>query len=173
MKYLIVSTLPKDNAGAAAAIADAKQRLDEPEVVYAEDMQILGCVGCNDCWLKTPGICRIKDDYEQLLTRFLQVDCVLFVTDTKFGFVSHQTKDLFDRILPLATMHLTFVDGQMRHVGRYEEHRLDVCMLYTGEADGEMLNHWLHRAILNMHGKSYGAYPMAGRKELFDALDHH
>ena len=29
-------------------------------------MNISHCVGCNCCWLKTPGICVIKVDYEQI-----------------------------------------------------------------------------------------------------------
>lgn len=170
MKYLIVSTLPEEHPGAAAAIAEAKARLDVTDVVYTSGMKIAGCVGCNDCWLRTPGICRLKDDYEQLLIRFLQVDCALFITDTKLGFISYQAKNLFDRILPLATMHLKFVDGQMRHYSRYGK-ELDVALLYEGEADNAFMNRWLHRAIINMHGKSFGAYPLESRKELYDALD--
>lgn len=35
-------------------------------LVDTSEMNISHCVGCNCCWLKTPGICVIKDDYEQI-----------------------------------------------------------------------------------------------------------
>ena len=34
-------------------------------------MNIKGCIGCNNCWLVTPGVCTIKDAYEELLMKFL------------------------------------------------------------------------------------------------------
>ena len=36
------------------------------ELVDTSEMNISHCVGCNCCWLKTPGICAIKDDYENI-----------------------------------------------------------------------------------------------------------
>ena len=36
----------------------------EVEIIDTSDMKIAHCMGCNQCWLKTPGICAIKDDYE-------------------------------------------------------------------------------------------------------------
>ena len=34
------------------------------EVINTSGMKIAHCMGCNQCWLKTPGVCAIKDDYE-------------------------------------------------------------------------------------------------------------
>ena len=35
----------------------------ELELIDTTGMHISHCVGCNYCWLKTPGICAIQDDY--------------------------------------------------------------------------------------------------------------
>ena len=37
------------------------------EIIDTSDMKIAHCMGCNQYWLKTPGICAIKDDYEGVL----------------------------------------------------------------------------------------------------------
>jgi multimeric flavodoxin WrbA len=37
------------------------------EVVNTSGMKIAHCMGCNQCWLKTPGVCAIKDDYECII----------------------------------------------------------------------------------------------------------
>ena len=57
------------------------------EVINTSDMKIAHCVGCNQCWLKTPGICAFKDDYETILKKLVQVDNLWIVSDTRFGFL--------------------------------------------------------------------------------------
>ena len=39
--------------------------------VDASALRISHCIGCNDCWLKNPGICTIKDDYEIILKKMV------------------------------------------------------------------------------------------------------
>lgn len=127
------------------------------EVVYTKDMKISHCIGCNYCWLKTPGICTIKDDYEIILKKILQHEKIVFITDTKFGFVSYQTKNLLDRILPIATMYLQFVDGEMRHVPRYDI-RPQMGIIYTGNPDQAYLEKWMERTTLNFESTSLGVF---------------
>lgn len=126
--------------------------------------QISHCVGCNDCWLKTPGICAIKDDYEPILKKISKADQVWLVSDTHFGFVSWQTKNIVDRILPLATMYLKFKDGQMRHVMRYD-HQPDIGVIYTGNGDQAYLERWCQRTALNIESRSLGVFSESSKKE--------
>lgn len=170
MRNLIVCAMPQTDA-ARDAVAKLQAKLEGAEVVYAGDMNIHACIGCNDCWLKTPGVCAIKDDYEQLLKKFLKVDRVIFVGEARLGFVSSSVKNLFDRILPLATMYLTVVDGQLRHVPRYEKH-LDMALVYTGDGDDDFLNAWMHRVAINLGFTSFGAYPFENVGGLLNAIDN-
>lgn len=48
-----------------------KSNLQNYELIDTTDMNISHCIGCNYCWLKTPGICTIKDDYRQILGSFI------------------------------------------------------------------------------------------------------
>lgn len=134
------------------------------ELVEAQDLRILPCVGCNHCWLKTPGICSIKDDMEPILRKMSEADQVWYVTDTVFGFVSHQTKNLVDRVLPLVTMYLEFRDREMRHVMRYE-HRADIGLIYTGEGERPYLERWLGRVCVNMGCRALGVFDATELKE--------
>lgn len=74
------------------------------ELVDTAGLHISHCVGCNYCWLKTPGACAIPDDYEPVLRKISAADQVWLVSDTHFGFISWQTKNIVDRIMPLVTM---------------------------------------------------------------------
>lgn len=171
MKYIFISTIPEDNKEVQDVISSLSSAITVSEVIYTENMKILGCIGCNDCWLKTPGICSIKDDYEQIFIKLLQTDRVIFITEAKLGFVSYKMKNLIDRILPIATMYIKFKDRQMRHYSRYKKN-IDMGLLFTGNGDLEYLNTWLERTTLNFHSKSLGAYEIKNRKELCNALSH-
>ena len=157
MKYLILSTLSDGNSVTQELYTQMCEAGKQTELIETESLKISHCIGCNDCWIKTPGLCCIKDDYEPILLKMLKADVVVFVSDINLGFVSSKTKNLFDRILPMATMQLKYVDGQMRHYSRYDISP-DMMLLYTGNADNRYLNHWLHRAAKNLHSTSLGAF---------------
>lgn len=141
----------------------------EFEWIDTTGMNISHCVGCNYCWLKTPGICAIKDDYAPILEKMNKADQVWLLSDTHFGFVSYQTKNIVDRVMPLVTMYLKFKDGQMRHVMRYD-HQPDIGIIYTGDGDQAYLEHWCQRTVLNLGSHSLGVFPVEHRKEAFSCM---
>lgn len=128
------------------------------EYCYTGTKKISHCIGCNHCWLKTPGICSIKDDYEPILKKMVKSDQVWLITDTRFGFVSASTKNIIDRMMPLVTMYLHMQGKQMRHVIRYD-HDPDIGLIFVGEGEQKYLNTWLKRVALNFGSASLGAYP--------------
>lgn len=154
----------ESHVGEAVLSEIEKCNLQEYELIDATSMKISHCIGCNYCWLKTPGICAIKDDYEYILQKMIVADQIWLIADTKFGFVSYKAKNVIDRILPLATMYLKIKDGQMRHVIRYE-HPADFGIIYQGEAENAYLSHWVARVALNFGSKSLGAYEEKQLKE--------
>ena len=52
MKTLVLNTLGKEVSEQIKALIKDK----EVEIVDTSDMKIAHCMGCNQCWLKTPGI---------------------------------------------------------------------------------------------------------------------
>lgn len=138
----------------------------EIDVVEAGSMNIGHCIGCNYCWLKTPGECSVKDDYEIILKKAIHADELWVISDTALGFIDHKGKNIYDRMLPIATMYLKFKGKQMRHVLRYKK-KTDFGLIITGEADKEYLERWLKRAALNLGSKSLGVYE---KEELTEAI---
>lgn len=60
---------------------------DEVEVINTFCMKIEHCVGCNPCWLKTPGVCAIKDDYEIIIKKLVGAEKLWLISNTHFGFI--------------------------------------------------------------------------------------
>ncbi len=136
----------------------------DAEIIEAADLKISHCIGCNHCWLKTPGECAIKDDYEMILKKVIHADQLWVISDTALGFIDHKGKNIFDRILPIATMYLKFEGDQMRHVPRYEQ-RTDVGIIYSGDVEKEFLERWTERAARNFESKSLGVFSKDEVKE--------
>lgn len=139
------------------------------EVIDTTGMRISHCIGCNYCWLKTPGICVIKDDYGPVLKKMSEAGQVWLISDIRFGFLSYHAKNIVDRIMPLVTMYLQFKDGQMRHVMRYD-HQPDFGIVYSGNGDRDYLNRWCQRMTLNFGSSSLGAFPREHIKEAVSCM---
>ena len=169
MRLLIVDLLPEGDETALAAIRTLREGAEECRVIHAYEKNLRPCVGCNACWLVTPGICSIRDGYEELLKAYLEYDAAVFLAGTALNFVDHRMKNTVDRLLPLATMYIHIVGGQCRHVPRYEKD-LRFGLLYSGAADGAYLNRWMDRVMLNLGGESLGAYPITEAKEVLACI---
>ena len=165
MNLLIINTLPEAEPAAQQAICALAEKVDEYHVIHTAAMRIAPCVGCNSCWLKTPGVCALKDDYEQILKAYLEYDAAIFISGTSLGFIDHRTKNLIDRSIPLGTMYTHVVNGQMRHVPRYDK-VFHFGLIYTGEADREYLELWLKRVALNFNSISIGVFPVEKMQEV-------
>ena len=168
-KLLIVNILPEEDPAAQSAIEALREKADQVQVIHAYEKNFRPCIGCNACWLKTPGICSIQDGYEELLKAYLASDAVVFLSGTALNFVDYRMKNVIDRILPLATMYIHIVDGQCRHVPRYDK-KLRFGLLYAGVADESYLNRWMERVTLNLGAQSLGAYPVSEAKEVLSCI---
>ena len=168
-RMLIVNTLPEDDPAAQSAIQALQDNAQEVQVLHTYGMNLHPCIGCNACWLVTPGICSVHDGYEELLKAYLEYDDVFFLAGTSLNFVDHRMKNVIDRTLPLATMYIHIVDGQCRHVPRYDK-TLRFGLLYSGSADEVYLNRWMGRVMLNLGGESLGAYPISNAGEVLSCI---
>lgn len=158
MSLLIINTLEEDSPTAKSVINTLSAKTSALRIFHTERMKISPCVGCNSCWLRTPGVCALRDDCEQILKACIQCDATILISGTSLGFISYETKNIVDRMLPLVTMYTHVVDGQMRHMPRYDK-KYRFGLVYSGDADVPYVEQWLERFALNFNGISMGAFP--------------
>lgn len=168
-KCLVICTLPEKRA--EKAMKELSAHFEEIEVVYTEGLRISHCIGCTDCWMKTPGVCAVKDDFEGIFKKLLKADIVIMLTEAKLGFISHKMKNIVDRLLPLALPFTRIIDGGMRHLSRYGK-CWQVGLLYAGEGDKAFLDEWMARFTLNFHSKSLGAFSIEKSEALCNELNN-
>lgn len=150
---LVLNTLESDDCSEQIkALLVGKD--ENIEIVNTADMKIAHCMGCNMCWLKTPGVCAIRDDYEIILKKLVAAENFWIVTDTKFGFVDYRGKRVLDRVVPMLNMYIEFRDGWERHQLRY--HPLNFGVIYKGDGNQALLEEWSMRVARNLAGRSLG-----------------
>jgi len=90
------------------------------------------CIGCFGCWLKTPGRCVIKDEYQEMGEKLSKVDELLIISKATFGSYSSAVKNVLDRSISYVSPYFTIRNGEMHHMERYHKN-LKVSAVFYGE----------------------------------------
>lgn len=118
------------------------------------DKNVKQCVGCFDCWVKTPGICRFNDDVEEILRVIIQSDLLLFASPLIMGMYSAVLKRFQDRMLPIIHPYLALVNNECHHRKRYPKYPEIGFVFDENDASPEEIEnvHFIHqRIVLNIH----------------------
>jgi multimeric flavodoxin WrbA len=108
------------------------------DVLSLRDMDIKNCMGCLDCWVKSPGVCRVDDDSREVCRSYIDSDLVLFASPLIMGFTSALLKKATDKLVPLLPYDIEIVGGEMHHSARYEKYpRTALLMEKEADTDGE------------------------------------
>ena len=155
MKLLIVNGIPDENHLAYEESLEKIIEESNHEIVYFKlrDMNINYCTGCWDCWVKTPGICAIKDDQEEILKYIPHVDHLIFLSPIILGYESSLLKTFKDRFIPTAHPYIRVHKGEQHHYPRYK-HLPDLSFIgiednMTIQVDRDLIKHTYERIALN------------------------
>ena len=98
-------------------LAGARGAGAETQHILLAEKEIHHCLGCLNCWIRTPGRCAIKDDMAEILEIYMQSDIVIMATPLYTDNVSGLTKTFMDRLIPLVDPHMVIdpVDNETRH----------------------------------------------------------
>lgn len=141
-------------------LIEAIQNLyNEPiKVVRLGGYSIKACIGCWNCWLKTPGICVMKDQMAESYSDYINSDTVILLIDTAQGFINYQAKAFFDRTIPHYLPYIEIEDGECHHIARYRKYP-DMVFYYNTEglmADEEqVIEDYLYRTAYQFKSKAY------------------
>jgi hypothetical protein len=105
------------------------------------EMDISYCIGCFGCWVKSPGECRSEDDSVVVSRAYISSDFVLYASPVIMGFYSALLKKVTDKFIQLVEPYMEFVDGESRHLARYDRYPLVGLLLEKGaDCDDEDIN---------------------------------
>jgi multimeric flavodoxin WrbA len=121
------------------------------------NMDLKYCVGCFDCWIKTPGECIARDDGKILRQEIISSDLLIWASPLRMGYVSSLLKRSMDKSIPLLLPYFDPVNGELHHAGRYHHYPL-TGLIYereidTDEADCALVENMFARTSLNFRSR--------------------
>jgi multimeric flavodoxin WrbA len=129
----------------------------ENEVVKFDlkSMNLKYCTGCWSCWWKTPGLCAIKDDGEEIFRTIINSDFVIFASPLVAGFVSSELKKVTDRLVSLLHPYIIIKEKEFHHRKRYDSYP-DFGVIIQAEEDTDqedirIVSDIYDRLALNFH----------------------
>ncbi|MFZ1769982.1 MAG: NAD(P)H-dependent oxidoreductase [Caldilinea sp.] len=163
-KVLILDgALEGDRATPAIAVHAHQTLIDAGwtvETIALRAQKIAYCLGCFECWVKTPGLCRIDDDGRTVTAAMLASDLVIYLTPLTYGGYSSQLKKALDRSICLISPFFMRIDGEVHHKPRYDRYPailgLGVCAVQNA-AHAELFARLVARNAINLHAPAQGA----------------
>lgn len=100
--------------------------------IVSDDGTINKCIGCFGCWVKTPGVCIIKDKYQNMGELLSTSDEVIIVSRCFYGGFSPFIKNVMDRSISYVHPYFETRNGEMHHKPRYD-HQISMKVWFYGE----------------------------------------
>lgn len=101
--------------------------IDNNTTVVSDNGSIHHCIGCFGCWIKTPGICVLKDGYGNMGELISKCHELIIISKCVYGCYSPFVKNVLDRCIPYLLPYFVTINGETHHQKRYEnDYRLSV-----------------------------------------------
>ena len=127
------------------------------EIFDLNKLTLHSCQGCWTCWVKTPGICSIKDDAPRIFEAVINADIFIFASPLMAGFTSSILKIITDRLIVLLHPYIQLRQGESHHNKRYKHYPKFGLLIEkekdTDQEDLNILNDIYDRFAINFHSK--------------------
>jgi len=95
---------------------------NEEEVkIISDENKIKNCTGCFCCWVKNPGRCILKDEYENLAELYSKAEKIIIISKCCYGTYSPFVKNVLDRSIPYLLPFFKLKNNEMHHTIRYKK----------------------------------------------------
>jgi multimeric flavodoxin WrbA len=185
MKATILNgALPDDTFvdAVGAALQDTLQAAGWAVTAWTlRDDKITYCLGCFECWTKTPGLCRIDDAGRAVAANMIDSDLVVYLTPITFGGYSSALKKAVDRAICLVSPFFTHIDGEVHHHARYKRYPALVgvgVLPAPNQAQEQIFRTLIGRNAINLHAPVHDSVvvyrsqePAANLADFFSVFD--
>ena len=121
------------------------------------ELSLKYCIGCFDCWTKTPGLCNADKASQEMDRAIINSDFTLWAAPLKMGFPSAMLKMALDKHLPLIHPYMVVDQNEAHHLKRYENYpRVGLLVEQepdTDDRDLQIIKDIFSRTALNLKSK--------------------
>jgi len=91
------------------------------------------CVGCFNCWFKTPGTCKIDDYLKNSGSLLGNSEETVIISQNCYGGYSVQVKNVLDRSISASLPFFTYRSWKVKHTKRYKIKRNRLTVILYGD----------------------------------------
>lgn len=92
----------------------------DSDTILSDNGSIHNCIGCFGCWIKTPGVCVLKDGYQYMGELLSKCSELLIISKCIYGSYSPFVRNILDRSIPYLLPYFALKKGETHHKPRYE-----------------------------------------------------
>jgi multimeric flavodoxin WrbA len=121
--------------------------------ILLREANVAACQGCFECWVKSPGECKIDDYSREVSKKMVQSDLIIHFTPITFGGYSSTIKYVIDRFIPNILPFFTKRNGETHHKYRYKKRAAIIAVGFMEESNEEeesTFKDLVYRNTLNM-----------------------
>ncbi|MBU5671093.1 flavodoxin family protein [Paenibacillus brevis] len=93
----------------------------EDVTVISDDGTIRKCTGCFGCWVKTPGVCVLKDGYQNMGELLSKCDELVIINKCVYGSYSPFVLNVLNRSISYVLPYFVTKNGETHHRRRYPQ----------------------------------------------------
>ena len=146
----------------------------EANIIVLNGDEIKPCVGCFQCWVKTPGLCVITNDCANTVAgEEIRSDALIILSKVCYGGYSYDIKSFLDRSTTNLSPYLEVVKGEMRHKKRYERFPLMIFFGYgfCTAQERETFISLADRNALNMRPPRHFVFTAQDQQEAIEVIE--
>ena len=125
MRKLIINDLDESQCQALGL-----DQMGNDDIIINSKQILNYCIGCFGCWLKTPGTCIIRDEFQHMGENLSKVEELLIISKSSFGSFSSSVKNVLDRSISYVMPFFEIRKGEMHHAERYHKNLLFSTVIY-------------------------------------------
>jgi multimeric flavodoxin WrbA len=106
--------------------------INQETTVIADNGKIRACIGCYGCWLKTPGVCVLKDGYQNFGQLYAKTNEMIVISKCVYGSYSPFIKNVWDRSISYVLPYFVKINNETHHKLRYNN-KFDLKVYFYGD----------------------------------------
>lgn len=158
----------------SSIIEEIKRNNYDVESILLKEVKVSACQGCFECWVKTPGECKIDDLGRKIAKKMVQSNLILHFTPITFGGYSSELKKVIDRFIPTILPFFTKREGEIHHKQRYKKRAAIIVVGYLDKPDKvkeTVFKKLIYRNSLNMEAPSHDVIIFVKNQDPTEFLD--
>jgi multimeric flavodoxin WrbA len=140
----------------AMLIQSLKSQGWEIDHIPVRDKKIGNCAGDFFCWIRSPGICNIKDDNRVIAEAIMKSNLLVYLTPIRFGGYGSTLKKAVDHQIQNISPFFKKINGETHHQKRYSQYPNFLAIGWMEAANDQeeiVFRHLAWRNALNFHAK--------------------